>query len=502
MEEESKEAILQSYLKINPIRANRSLSLQSPIQKISTTQSSNIIKPQNYIKTETQLEYKPRRKLIIKATEFPLTSVGKSKLDISKPFIVQKNKNLIPISYSQDINNTNDLEFKTNYILKYAQNAENFNKLKKYNNIIREEKRRNFDELYIKLHKNIETQSRMFFDDKNFENKEEKGNNNMIKNIICFLYDYNSNINKFCNFLVNELKNEKEQNSKLFQKSYEQDLKLTSKTKELDELNAYLNRYDVSSKLYVKKAKEATIDEMKHKYYQKENSHLLSIYNLEEEIKDLTTLLDKNKEYYNKYKETEQLVEEKKRQNDQMRFAYNKELHEKNIQFAIEKDKQNELNLKVEELENLILKYNEESEKNKRHEIELQAQIKKLQMIIEEKIESIVMMNEELEFFMREYNKERINHKHTFQALQTLENRVVKEREEREEKEKKEEEERKKKEEEDKIKKEEEDKIKKEEEEKIKKEEEEKIKNENQNENKKEEEEKKEEEKKEEEKKE
>ena len=46
------------------------------------------------------------------------------------------------------------------------------------------------------------------------------------------------------------------------------------------------------------------------------------------------------------------------------------------------------------------------------------------------------MMNEELEYFMREYNKEKVNHKHTFQALQTLENRVAKDKEEREQKEK------------------------------------------------------------------
>ena len=459
--EESKEAILKSYLSINPIK-NRSVSLQS----IDKDTKKNIIKhDRKYIITEPILEYKPRRKIIIKPTEYPLTSMGKSTLDISKPFMSQK-QNLTPISYSQDINVNSDLEFKTNYILKYAQNADNFYKFRKCNTMISEEKRRNYDELYTKLEKNIENQSRIFFDNKNFEDNQNESNNFQIKNMICFFYDYNNNINKFCNLLMNELKNEKEQNSTLIKKNYELNLKLTSKIKELDELNAYLNRYDVSSKLYVKKAKEQTIDQIKNKYYQKENSHLLSIYNLEEEIKDLTQLLDKNKEFYNKYIDTEKLVEEKKKQNDQMRFAYTKELHEKNIQFAIERDKQDELIMKVQELEEVILKLKDETERHKRTEIELQAQIKKLQMIIEEKIESIVMMNEELEYFMREYNKEKVNHKHTFQALQTLENRVTKEKEEREQKEKKEEEERKKKQEENKKKEEKKDEDKKDEEKK------------------------------------
>ena len=470
--EESKEAILKSYLSINPIK-NRSVSLQS----IDKDTKKNIIKhDRKYIITEPILEYKPRRKIIIKPTEYPLTSMGKSTLDISKPFMSQK-QNLTPISYSQDINVNSDLEFKTNYILKYAQNADNFYKLRKCNNIISEEKRRNYDELYTKLEKNIENQSRLFFENKNLDGNQNDHYNYQMKNMICFFYEFNYNINKFCNLLMNELKNEKEQNSTLIKKNYELNLKLTSKIKELDELNAYLNRYDVSSKLYVKKAKEQTIDQIKNKYYQKENSHLLSIYNLEEEIKDLTQLLDKNKEFYNKYIDTEKLVEEKKKQNDQMRFAYNKELHEKNIQFAIERDKQDELIMKVQELEEVILKLKDETERHKRTEIELQAQIKKLQMIIEEKIESIVMMNEELEYFMREYNKEKVNHKHTFQALQTLENRVTKEKEEREQKEKKEEEERKKKEEE-----------KKEEDKKVEDKKEEEKKEENKNEEKKDEE--------------
>ena len=437
---ESKEAILRSYLLINPIKSNRSISLNHSIQNksIDTKLLQKTIENKKY---DPILEYKARKKLCIKVTDYPITFQGKATLDISKTFTAPKN-NLTPISYSNNTQYNNDLEFKTNYILKYAQNADNFYKLRKCNNLIRDEKKRNFDDIYLKLQKSLEYQSRIFFDDKYFDNNSKEDNINIlfIKNMICYFYDFNLNINKFCNLLVNELKNEREQNLKLLKKNYEQNLKLTSKTKEVEDLINYLNKYDLSKKIRAGKIKEQKINDIKNKFLKKENVQLLSIFNLEEEITDLTELLDKNKEYYKKYKNTEQLIEEKKRQNDQMRFAYNKELHEKNIQFAIEKDKQNELMLKVEELDNLILKYNDESEKHKRYEIELQAQIKKLQMIIEEKIESIVMMNEELEFYIREYNKEKINHKHTFQALQTLENKIAVEREEIEKKEKKEEE--------------------------------------------------------------
>ena len=97
----------------------------------------NNIKKYPQLNTERLLEYKRRKKINIKVTEYPLTSLGKSSLDISKKFVVPKN-NLIPISYIQDINNSNNLEFKTNYILKYAQNEDSFFKLKKSINLIRE----------------------------------------------------------------------------------------------------------------------------------------------------------------------------------------------------------------------------------------------------------------------------------------------------------------------------------------------------------------------------
>ncbi len=440
MEDKSKESILKSYLSIKPINTKRAVSLHSSLhsslqkKKLDFSKINNIKKyPQ--LNTERLLEYKKRRKINIKVTEYPLTSLGKSSLDLSKKFVVPKN-NLIPISYIQDINNSNNLEFRTNYILKYAQNEDSFFKLKKSINLIRDEKKRNFEDIYLKIQKSLETQSKFFFEDKLFENENNNNDISFVKNMICFFYDYNFNLNKFCNLLVNELRNEKEQNSKLLKKMYEQNLRLTSKTKEHNELNEYITKYE--TKFSSNEKKEDKIKEIKNKSLKKENAQLLSIFNLEEEIKDLTELLDKNKEYYNKYKESQNLVEEKQRKNDQMRFAYTKELNDKNIQFAIEKDKQNELIFKVNDLEKLIKDYQKKDEQYKRHIIELQAQVKKLQMIIDEKIENIYMLNEEFETFYRQYNKEKINHQHTFQALQTLENKVIQEKEERELKEKEE----------------------------------------------------------------
>ena len=111
---ESREAILRSYLLINPIKSNRSISLNQTVQNKSID-TKILQRTLENKKKEPILEYKARRKLCIKVTDYPITSQGKASLDISKTFTVPKNI-LTPISYTQNNKNNNELEFKTNYI--------------------------------------------------------------------------------------------------------------------------------------------------------------------------------------------------------------------------------------------------------------------------------------------------------------------------------------------------------------------------------------------------
>jgi hypothetical protein len=432
------EKLLKSTITINSI-GNRSISLNKPNIKKGIQTLKNFHPINTFYKNiviDPKLEYKPRRKYNFTSTEVPLIHLGKSKLNLGKSFLTGINLSQNEIMTNKEL--SNDLEFKTNYILKYAQNADNFYKLEKNNIVIREEKRRVYDEIYNKIRKALENQTRLFFDNKNFS-----GNISplLVKNLIIFCFDFNNNINHFCNFLVSELKNEKEQNMKLLKKNYEQELKLQSKIKELDELNKYLIRYDVSNKILLKKTNEESLGEIKGNYFQKENSYLITIYKLEQEIKDLTKLLAKNKDYYNKFKEYEKIIEEKNNLNDEMRFAFNKEINERNVQYAIEKDKEEELLMKMKDMEIEFNKFKKEEEIIKLNEIELNSQIKRLKCISEEKNERIRMLNEELEYFMYLYQKEKKEHGYTYSALQALEKKVLKEKKEKEEKELKEKEE-------------------------------------------------------------
>ena len=324
-------------------------------------------------------------------------------------------------------------EFRTEYIIKYAENSEKFNKSKKYADMINETRRNNFLELHSKIKKLLDTQNRILFDESSFIDTQTQ-----VKQLTSLCFDYNMHINKFCDLIFSDLQFEKDLNMKLRKRNFELENILKTKADELNDLNKFVNRYDISTKIHLKKGKEETIEHIKKGFVQKENSYLLKIYKLEDEIRDLTVLLDKNKEYFDKFKETEKRVEEKKKQNEEMRFVFNKELHDKAIENAICKDKQYELNENIKELNKEIEMLKEENEQQKRESIDIMTQNKKLISVITVRNENLAMLNEEMETYMLLYDKEKEEHHNTTQALAALENRYYRELEEREEKEKKE----------------------------------------------------------------
>lgn len=201
--------------------------------------------------------------------------------------------------------------------------------------------------------------------------------------------------------------------------------------KELDDIKNYINKYNITKKIFAEKEKENSIKIMKDKYIRKENEYVTSMYKLQDEIRSLIQLLDKNKSYYNKYKEVEKEIDNNKKYNDLLRIKFNKEINEKNLQFALEKDKREELVSQLEELNDTIKELRDQKEQQKRQEIEITAQILKMKIIVDEKNENLMMMSEELEYFIREYNRERYNHQNTLAVLRSLENRIHNEEKER-----------------------------------------------------------------------
>ena len=420
----------------------------------------------NNNKTSRKINYRPKRLVKLSGGEIPLKFLGKATLDCAKTFYNIEKNDLDKKSPARKINKTfnpleneinminNEIEFKAASGVKLAQNSNNLFKLKKNIELMDENRKRTYEELFNKLLKLLDTQSKLFFSDEtdkknNFSKtlttfntlSSQKSNNSLncksnlvdknnvstkMGKIINVCLDIGIVMHKFLNLIFAELREKHNDNIRLFKKSNEQEIRVNQISKELDTLQKYHNRYDVSSKIYLQQGRENSIKYLKENFHKKENQYILNIYKLEDEIRNLTILLSKNKEYYNKLKETEKEIEKSKKQNEEMKSLYNKEIHEKIIQNANEKDREEELNNKIIELEETIDRLKEEQEGNKRKEIETNAKVKKIRMIINEKNENILMLNEELEWYIREYQKEKFTHNNTKTALQILENRIFK----------------------------------------------------------------------------
>ena len=251
--------------------------------------------------------------------------------------------------------------------------------------------------------------------------------NNFNKNMKMLFSTWSEIITYFTKFIVHILKEisvYKADNLSLRKKNISDETQLNKVSRELGELKRYINKFDISNKIYSQMHKENKMNEMKKAFQFKENEYKLKLYILENEIKSLTTLLDQNKIYYNKYLNLSKEVGKNKKENELLKVKFNKELQENNIQFLVEKDLKEELNLKIEKLNNELNEIHEEKNEVKKINVEMQSLIKKLRNEINEKEENIMMLNEELESYIRKYYEEKSKYFTTLKDLKLLEKKI------------------------------------------------------------------------------
>ena len=169
----------------------------------------------------------------------------------------------------------------------------------------------------------------------------------------------------------------------------------------LKELNSYINRYDVNTKIdYVKKQQEKN-KLLKESYNIKENEYISQIYKLENELKIMTTLLNKNKKYFDICQKFADKIDSNKKEKEEMKREFRSELREKNNLFILEKNKENELNEQMDEMMKIIEDLKKEKIEIRKIDLIDKSIIKKLENKINEKNENIMMINEELECYIK-----------------------------------------------------------------------------------------------------
>ena len=465
---------LRKLLKEN-ILTSSSIKNNKSSNKFYSRTSQNNFKEINTLSNEPKkvlsfslLKYKPKRLINFKRINIPLPSLGKVTFDYSRTFVSEneseirsKKRNLYDFSKTNQnqnqtklehfIKDDNLIEFKNLYILKYAQYSDSFNKFHLYKDLIKDDKKRELEDLYNKICKNLDLQLQSFLEDLDYDDDEgqnkkifvstycntisqSKSNNennskyiNMKKKITGICSDFDNYVIKFINILFRELKENRNEIIKFQKNNHENELKINLLTKQLEDLKGYINKYNLNKMIFSEKAKENSIRRIKEKYTAKENEYIISMFKFQKEINSLIQLLNKNQNYYNKFKDAEKEIAKNKKNTELLRINFHKELKEKNVQYAIEKDQKEELMLKLNELNNIINEFKEQKEKQTRDEIEMTAQMMQLKNMVDEKSENIMMMSEELEHYMRIYNKEKNKYENTLNALRTLENRIFKE---------------------------------------------------------------------------
>lgn len=484
----------ESILTTNPLIITNKSSNKNSIQKTQFKTNESHLKSLSSFSTPNAnkknlfglslLKYKPQRLVQFKGINIPLPSLGKASLDYSKTFSTEKTiesnktKTLVITDsnktnhsktanseFEKLIKNENIIEFKNKYILKFAEYSDSFNKISSLNNIIDDTRKIEFKELFGKLAKSLELQSQILLDDidaefrnewrknkKNgfinpysttttsssitkdilFDNNQENKINDKIKKIIFLISDYNNYVIKFLHLLYKEIKENKKNYMKLLKTNYDYELKINSLTKELADIKHYFQKYNIEKKIFGERVKENTIRNIKSKFLQKENEYLLHNFQLKDEILSLVKLLDKNKSYFDQYKEAKKEISDNKKKADILRMEFNKEIQDKTLEYALEKDQKEELILKLDELNDTVKELKEENDNNKRLQIENNAQILKMKIVLAEKNEHLMMMNEELEQYIREYYKEKKNSHNNLSSLRALENRFYNEEKQKE----------------------------------------------------------------------
>ena len=423
------------------------------------------------------------KNLQILSNDKGINKLGKSTLDVKKIFgkINIKKKRETEKEEIKDVPNEKLLSFKNEYILKFAKNYEYFNNLGKNSELISESKKEHFLDFFKKIKRILINQTNIFFDDYKMKNKEEnfkfetldiksgfykyKSNqsnkslelpkifttlqneelseistieknklkenkieeklNSKNKEIISSWYQLCTLINKFLSLIFNELKESKEYIRQITQKLKDYEVRSEKNNKEIEHMKSFLDKYEVNSKIFLKIKNEKEIEKMKLIFNKKENEYILSNYQLKTEIKNLTSLLEENQKYYNLYKQLEKGKDIDKKKNEELKYFYNLELQEKNMENIIHTENEEELNKKIDELNKVIEGLKSDKDEYKKKDIENKIKIKNLIMNINEKNENIRMQNEEIEWFIREYNKLNNNYLDTKKDLRNIENLLL-----------------------------------------------------------------------------
>jgi hypothetical protein len=223
-------------------------------------------------------------------------------------------------------------------------------------------------------------------------NLEKEESRDFISNI----EKYNYFINKLFNLLINEINSKAENNNNISKLKRDLETENLINSTEIKRLKGIVNNPKIK-KLYSNMQKvEEQIGKARLKFLKDKNDYILIINDLTKEIQNLYKLLNKNKEYYNKFIQSEIKVKsfDTELKNLKSKYSYDTDkLNEKNFIAKVYIEK---LNQQIEELNNEI----NELKKVEKGIINYKIQIKNLEAYNQKIFENYLMTKEELDSYI------------------------------------------------------------------------------------------------------
>ena len=338
---------------------------------------------------------------------FNSTNFSNSIITLSKNqsgFNVSKNKNEIYYSIENKEDNKNyeislvnysnadKLRLRTDYLIKFSKINEYYKKMEQITDCFRVDLREKYSENLKVLIKYFDTCNNFLLNDL----KENEGISSDIWGaVILCVYNFCLQTAKLQKFFYDEMHYMKNDNLFLKQKFNSQEIELNSKNKDITEVNKYIVKYDLTNKIKFGKQKELKIEKIKTQFENKESFYVMTIYKLQEEIKNLHEVLEKYKgdesnksNLKQKYKN---LNDEFQNEKDMLISSYNQKHHDWRLLIQ----RINSLSDKLSDVETENSKYKEKEMDMQNNRIQLEAKIKNLNNILNEKNNEIDNLKEE-----------------------------------------------------------------------------------------------------------
>lgn len=321
-----------------------------------------------------------------------------------KNVVILKEENKLNIDEEINKHTYNDiLQFRNEFIFKYAHIAEKIDKLNTdYKSHV--ERQNEFKDFYYSIKKVYEIINNLLL---NKLKCDEILNFSLWKDLISYHYNFFIIICDLIDFIFEENIKLKDEKEKFRQKNFEMEMNLNSKIDELNRMNLYLKKYDYDSKLNNNKKNENKIYNEKKRFQIKENDYKIKIYNLEEEIKNLTKLLNINKVSELKLFENENNLKTKEEELKKIKDIFNNDLNELNVKNNMFKDVIENLKYENKKLEETIKNKNEEIDKEKQEKINYKIKYESLEDFIKEKDNLIFNLEDKIKIL--EQNNNNIN---------------------------------------------------------------------------------------------